>query len=1322
MRAWLRSNGWVGLFLPVVLFGSLALALANGFDWLELELAATQDAADAIVDRWEGSTARLAMSLGADSLFALSYGVALAVAVAWSTGWTLRSTIFGVPAFFGALAAAAFDLVENVLLFLVLGGADHDWITGLATVAALAKFALATLAVLFVVIVGFWQGIRRSDRYPAVAVAAIGLVLAMFVLGELDGVLQGMHTDAAPATSIGQLAGEFPWDRDHPAKTHAVDVWHDWEQATTPTKGEERAFATPESVVRWYVGVDTLLFLPAYAVVLAFLLDVLRRRFDARSLDQASPWRTTRRALVGLLVVGAVADLVENAAMWVVFKHDSQGGGTAWVAFTWVLFLARWAKLAALGLLLAGIVVVGARAGWSNAGTRIASIVRGAAALRVPIVLLLLLAVAYFGIIPGDFIDQLTDVIRAWNGRTASAALYFTAGLALTIWLTSWATRQRVLRARGSGEQRPVAVDHTARDIAAWTMIAVGLGAIAANVVPLPFKLGLGLVVPGVLIAGLWVLGLPLPALPDRSKWRRAHHQERMQRLPEGDRVDYRIIHPAVPRLLAAAAVVVMGVAIVRTAVPQLAHADVDFDLGWPLLWVLVVWSLVPVLRRFLGGVAVGVSDSSIAAVALAVIVVPPAVIFLGRGRADPTSLSAETLLELGIYACLAAFFVYYFLDEDFNVFATGDGTTLHTLTGFFSQGWKRWLVLGIAGTAWFLLGLWLAVAPLTAAPELGTTAVMLLWVISFAILAHFMSRFAEKTAPAKAVYWLGLERTPMFLGLVVWLVVVGAIGALRVDSYHDVRIVKDADDLGVAAELTYCADWHADHPSEVDTGRRREITVQQAFERWRCINGLAPPWSAEPRQDDEEVAAVPMFFVSAWGGGIRAAVWTSYALDCVFEPEPAGDTVRARIGRTNPVCVTPARRDSGVASDRLFAASGISGGALGLFEYAAWATDRESGADAIVGEERRTWVDLRLADDYLAPTMSQALFVDIPLYFAGYLDFADDRAAVLERAWEASWTTEGGDDRLRRGLYDLWFSSARVPLIVANGASFGEDCLLGGSVLDEAVALQVSGEDTVAGDPRLHLGSPDDCISLLGFEDFDEKPSQDEAVAGSLGGMRDLANYLCPEWDVRLSTAALLAARFGYVSPSGRLKRVPCEGDDPDEVPNEEINVIDGGYTEGSGTLTADQLWQAAEPLVAAHNARAGAPCIVPVMIHLENGYAPPQPPRGASEPNEWLVPPAGGGGLVDTARQRAALEFTQPLHAGGLDVMVTSAGAPVENRYAFLTTRAHPGVEAPLGWTLSDEAFTDLAVQLEFNRGELAEIATWLGELRCSFAAPAP
>jgi hypothetical protein len=86
--------------------------------------------------------------------------------------------------------------------------------------------------------------------------------------------------------------------------------------------------------------------------------------------------------------------------------------------------------------------------------------------------------------------------------------------------------------------------------------------------------------------------------------------------------------------------------------------------------------------------------------------------------------------------------------------------------------------------------------------------------------------------------------------------------------------------------------------------------------------------------------------------------------------------------------------------------------------------------------------------------------------------------------------------------------------------------------------------------------------------------------------------------------------------------------------------------------------------------------------------------------------------------AREQAGLVFREPLDG----VTLTSgSGQTITDRYAFLAPHAHPGIEAPLGWTLSDDSFDELLSQLDLNQTGFDEIASWFsGDVTCTPAAP--
>jgi hypothetical protein len=128
--------------------------------------------------------------------------------------------------------------------------------------------------------------------------------------------------------------------------------------------------------------------------------------------------------------------------------------------------------------------------------------------------------------------------------------------------------------------------------------------------------------------------------------------------------------------------------------------------------------------------------------------------------------------------------------------------------------------------------------------------------------------------------------------------------------------------------------------------------------------------------------------------------------------------------------------------------------------------------------------------------------------------------------------------------------------------------------------------------------------------------------------------------------------------------------------------------------------------------------------MVHIDNGYESPSITPQDVAPRELLVPlitlyNAQTGRIVG-AREKAAITFDEPFAISGTPVDVLGGDkVEVGSRYARLVTHAHPGVQAPLGWTLSQASIDDLRSQLEIqqNLDALAEVRSWLnGELVCS------
>jgi hypothetical protein len=193
----------------------------------------------------------------------------------------------------------------------------------------------------------------------------------------------------------------------------------------------------------------------------------------------------------------------------------------------------------------------------------------------------------------------------------------------------------------------------------------------------------------------------------------------------------------------------------------------------------------------------------------------------------------------------------------------------------------------------------------------------------------------------------------------------------------------------------------------------------------------------------------------------------------------------------------------------------------------------------------------------------------------------------------------------------------------------------------------------------------------------------------------------------MRLSTAAVLASRFPYVSAAGRVndKCAPHGGAKGQLCLKSDVNcamrLVDGGYTENSGLFTIDALLPALQQLVTRHNAKAPRRQVAIVVVEIDNHYrarpqAAPNPPSGTGESLVPLETAFGGHNTLETFARADAYRLTPPSCT-----LTVSPGL-------------HPGVMAPLGWELSDSAVKDLQDSLVRARGGVDEAQQPLAVVR--------
>ncbi|MGH3677499.1 MAG: hypothetical protein ACRDU5_17530 [Mycobacterium sp.] len=452
------------------------------------------------------------------------------------------------------------------------------------------------------------------------------------------------------------------------------------------------------------------------------------------------------------------------------------------------------------------------------------------------------------------------------------------------------------------------------------------------------------------------------------------------------------------------------------------------------------------------------------------------------------------------------------------------------------------------------------------------------------------------------------------------------------------------------------------------DAGETKErMPLAQALEKWA---------DEQPQNQPE----IPLVFVASSGGGIRAAYWTSLVLGCLIE---SGDPY------TGPPNLAPDAetcKNQAMPMESMFLASGISGGSLGLAVTQA------------IANRNDWWTPLQ--GDFLGPAIAAMTFRDIPNALLRINIHDQDRAAALERAWEKAVAEAGGDlgaGFMATALPDR--ESPTFPLLALNGASVTDGCRLTVSPLNLAGPQRKNGPDTAD-------TSAVDCLAL------DPVLKNTDVVLQTLAGTKDAFDLTCREGegtdpqDLRLSTAALLSARFPYVSPTGTLNS--CKNLE------DRTFDLDGGIIDSSGASPLALAWPEIVGWLTTQNGR----CISPKLILIENGYLTQTKSRPAAPPGELTAPLAADRAASDarsaSARQAAALAFQKSFPPGGCGNDRPGTPAPggwqAPNVVDFYPV-ASPGVEAPLGWTLAKYSQESLEQQLgnPNNQCAAAIVAAW-------------
>lgn len=509
----------------------------------------------------------------------------------------------------------------------------------------------------------------------------------------------------------------------------------------------------------------------------------------------------------------------------------------------------------------------------------------------------------------------------------------------------------------------------------------------------------------------------------------------------------------------------------------------------------------------------------------------------------------------------------------------------------------------------------------------IGTPAVVVLFAALLACGVAALVLLSDATAPRGALAMVGLRRMPFLAMIALW----GLLASLadQEGRYYDARTIST-----VAA-------WDAEGGI---TSARLE-TPADAIDRWlKPLRGTKPTPGAAPDTADPPAprTVTSLVFVASAGGGIRSAYWTARAWDCAI-----GTACGNTVDHTSDV----------------FFASGVSGGAVGLAQVRAHQIDTtpqpvtaavpnpSDPADA-------DWVDEAMSSDYLGPSVAAFLFRDLPNSALRLPLGGMDRAATLERAFEA-------DQVLLKG--DALSQHATFPILSFSAVSVEDGCRL---------AISTVGQSSSSGTTNCDGAD----VDLPGAEGPGQEP------------VRDGFTYLCPAEDrssLTLSTAAFLSARFPVVAPNGALRQCGDTG--------EVTYALDGGVFDNSGGSAVSRMWAEVEHDVKAFNASTTTTCVVPRLLVIDSHYASGAQPPPDGRPLQSTGPAVALGNVYAERSSRALAEATRTIR---------DAAAKIAHRCRVavdpesVVTQIYPegssGPQGPLGWTLSESSRTDLTTQV--------------------------
>jgi len=401
-----------------------------------------------------------------------------------------------------------------------------------------------------------------------------------------------------------------------------------------------------------------------------------------------------------------------------------------------------------------------------------------------------------------------------------------------------------------------------------------------------------------------------------------------------------------------------------------------------------------------------------------------------------------------------------------------------------------------------------------------------------------------------------------------------------------------------------------------------------------------------------------PIYIVAAQGGGIYAAMHAAHFLSYM----------QAR-------CPNFAHH--------LFAISGVSGGSVGSAVFVAAMKEAEqrgavkipeAGCNSPLGSSEDPSLLSAVADilddDFWSPLQSMWLFPDLLQRFIPVPIEMFDRARALELGLEASWQ--------RSMTRSDHFGQPKVSDVNTMAEPF--------------MALWPQGVDKSLFTPALVLNTTEvdsgrrRLIAPFRFEGLTDLKFLPVSCISTSGSQTSTAAQTSRIEAVPLSTAAVLSARFPWVTPTGWFyaRPEPDQPPEPDDCapPNKRVSkVTDGGYFESSGVATALDLAHSLQKIIMERQLNIDIKLVI-----LTSGTFASETADGLNEaldPIRTLLNASEARGYIEVGRAEKA-DFARANAASDavLKVSLKEYGYPL-----------------PLGWSLS----TVTKYLILFQTGEL-------------------